>query len=739
MKRRGDSERGMALLLSVIATIVILGAVLLVTRQATSSKFDTDLAQTQLSLEEACKAGIDIGIEEIWNQYVIGNGNTTGNLASYRVFINDVLPNNGSTTVVDEADPVVLDEARELEVTGVTMSRADDLSGTVLTITASARAGEARQTARQTVRVSGTPFSGYDYAVLANNINCILCHASFRNLDQEYNTNPDLYGTFDRVKVATLEALLFRRTSADSYTAGTIYTRGNIYNENGSLMTTAQVQANDTLLDAYKFDTTNGKVNQSSTGAMTKIPLKVASVGSDGVPEQFANLYKDYPEDPLLMSDGPLPKTFPAPFEDADGDRYVDDSEFHTIADTLNGSITGGVAYGVPAGNAYTGTGLPATSNGALGQLSSTGAYNGNLILTGTAANPIVLNGEVAVNGDLVIRGKVRGWGQIFVKGNTYIVGDVTYADAPNKFGQAADGTRNGLSIVTGGSVLMGDYLTVRGKNTTWQTEKFPDSSKSIDVRTANKSVSVKNSSTGVTETLNIGYFDKGVTDAGEIQAKHSDGTPRQGQQYSFTTSELMLFNNLELQKAVADPNYVPRFYGLKDSQPNNIYVYTKPSEEHAVKYDESGNTVKKLRDQLIAKGYPLSILDRAAYHFMNPDGNWLSEDQLRKIWWDDEMSRTSRNSTWLFDGLLYSNNAIFTITRSYARHKSYTEGKMRIRGAVICPDLGVLVAGPDSGEAFTLLYDKRVREFWSPNDPSQVFFARQVYEVLPMETESGG
>jgi len=29
MKRRGDSERGMALLLSVIATIVILGAVLL--------------------------------------------------------------------------------------------------------------------------------------------------------------------------------------------------------------------------------------------------------------------------------------------------------------------------------------------------------------------------------------------------------------------------------------------------------------------------------------------------------------------------------------------------------------------------------------------------------------------------------------------------------------------------------------------------------------------------------------
>ena len=62
-----------------------------------------------------------------------------------------------------------------------------------------------------------------------------------------------------------------------------------------------------------------------------------------------------------------------------------------------------------------------------------------------------------------------------------------------------------------------------------------------------------------------------------------------------------------------------------------------------------------------------------------------------------------------------------------------------RFRAVVVTRILGVLVAGPDSGEAFTLLYDKRVREFWSPNDPSQVFFARQVYEVLPMETESGG
>jgi len=55
------------------------------------------------------------------------------------------------------------------------------------------------------------------------------------------------------------------------------------------------------------------------------------------------------------------------------------------------------------------------------------------------------------------------------------------------------------------------------------------------------------------------------------------------------------------------------------------------------------------------------------------------------------------------------------------------------VRGAIICPDLGVLVAGPDKKgeESFTLLYDGRVKEFWAPQDGTQVFFSRTVYSVL--------
>jgi hypothetical protein len=146
----------------------------------------------------------------------------------------------------------------------------------------------------------------------------------------------------------------------------------------------------------------------------------------------------------------------------------------------------------------------------------------------------------------------------------------------------------------------MGDYLTIRGKQHTEDTSKYPDSSFSIHTRDEHRSGN--KSRNGTTETLDYGYFDPGAVDAGGYQADmvDLDGNivPRQGQQFSFTTSELMLFNNLELEKAAADPSYKPRFYGLRDSQPGNIFVYDSP-DEHSVRYDESGGGVQLLSDYM--------------------------------------------------------------------------------------------------------------------------------------------
>lgn len=725
-------KQGMALILVLLSTIIILGAVFVVGQMVVASKSHTDLTVQIQQAEEAAKSGIDIAIEQLWNQYLIGRGNTTGNLASYRAFIDDIVKKNQYVHLINTDAPVVLDSDIGSRVLELSLRREDTLNGIQITAESIGEVDGLRQRAVQTILVSGALFAGYEYAVLANYINCILCHASFYNIEERLNTDASKYGTFDRIKVATLEALLFRPGGADSVVAGTIYTRGQVYNEGYQPINATTIR--NSSMKHFEFGNTDGKLKQNRSGAMTKGNLVQAGYDRNGNLEQFASLYTNYPTDPRQMTDGTLPESFPAPFPDNNGNRVVDQDEFDEVAEMLEGTLTGGVAFGVPDGGSYSNKTLPAQSNGAMADLANNGYYDGNVILVGTDANPIVLDGEIAVNGDLILQGTVKGWGQFFVKGNTYLTGDVTYADAPGKFGEAADGSRNGLALVSGGNILMGDYLTIRGKNHSADTAKFPNSADSIMMRTrtskVNRTVNKK------TESLDRGYFSPGAIDAGEIQAQmyNEQGklVQRDGQQFSFTQSELKLFNNLELDKALADPNYRPRFYGLRDSQPNNVYIYTKMSEEHAVRYDESGNTVKTVADRLVQLGKnPKSVLDRAAYQYMNPTNNWVSEETLREFWWNDEMSRT-RYSPWRFDGVLYSNNAIFALTRSDKRHGSNTEGKMLIRGAMICPDIGVLCAGTDAvgNESFRLFYDPRVQEFWAPQDTNTVVLQRLVFKT---------
>ncbi|HEO72165.1 MAG TPA: hypothetical protein ENN80_12960 [Candidatus Hydrogenedentes bacterium] len=762
MYTKRKRQEGMALLIAFVAIIVVLAAVSIVSIRVQIAKRSTDAAVDGVLLDEVCKAGVDYAIEKLWHQYVMTRGNTTANLASYRYYIDNVLvvPNNedlngngyqdgnemdsNGNGRFDIADPLVLfDPAREEDsfdvgngdgvVDGLTITRCDDATGSDFAITATARVNDRRKAVVQTIRISGKPFTGYEYAVLANNMNCLLCHAGIRPLDLTYNTDPENYGTFDRIKVATLESLMFRTGQADSVVAGTVYSRGTVCNTDGHPMSASGLASS--TVKTYEFDTTNGKLYQNpQTGNMQTRALLLAEVDDEGRPEQFANLYLNYPVDEELQTDGPLPANFPSPYPDEDGDRYVDDDEYERIASTLQGRLTGGIAYGIPEGGLYEGQGLPLESNEAAAALANSGRYNGNLVLVGTEDNPIVLDGDIAVDGDLMMKGKIKGWGQFFVKRNAYVVGDVTYADAENAYGMAEDGVENGMALTSGGSILIGDYLTIRGKSNTADLVKFPDVAGTIQCRDQHITRDMKYK--GVTQTVDIGYFDPGVTDAGEIQDTMilPDGAevPRQGQQFSFTTSELMLFNNLELKRALADPQYRPRFYGLRDTQPDKVYTYHNGADEHAVHYTETSGGVQLLIDYMISQGYDPNLLERASFHYMNPDQNWISEDTLRQIWWEDEMGR-SRGDRYRFDGLMYSSNAIFAITRSQVRHNSNTEGKMTIRGALVCPDLGVLTPGSDAegDESFTLLYDRRVKRFWSPEDTTQVTFRRGLYVPL--------
>ena len=772
MDRRGKKQKGIALVFALIAIIVILGALGVVMTQVQSSKQDTDGAYAMVVIEEAAQAGIDLAIKALWRDYIENNGNTTGNWASYRFYLDNVLqiPKNEDLNFNGVRDPLETgngDSVFDTYPTGydprgfplleasidfqepetqrviatlesVHIARYDDTAQAHLTVRSTAETQGRRRTAVQVLNVGSMTTPHFKFAILANNISCILCHAEILSLPFEYNDDPDLYGTFDRIKIASLESMLVRKSEAKSHVAGTLYTRGEVYKENGSLFS-AQDFVSSTF-KGYDFDRETGKLGFDHNGNMNVAQLVNAEVNENGDLEQFANLYMDYPTDPDQQTDGAVPSSFPSPYPDDNGNRLVDDEEFDIVVNTANGqldfeyaggeeggSITAGVAYGVPEGSAYSGEALPETSNAALDSLASTGSYDGNLILVGTEDDPIRIDGSVAVNGDLVMKGPIKGYGQLLVRGNAYLMGDVTYADAPGEFGEDEDGGENAFALVAGGSIMMGDYLTVRGVNhSKYNNSKYPRWSQySIHTRQEHKSNNVTKS--GKTETLEWGYFDQWSVDHGESYSPQlmNDPNGRPGDQFSFTTSELKLFNNLELEKALADPDYVPRFYGLRESQPNNIFLYDD-DDEHAVRYSESG--VKLLSDYLVEEGLPLEILDRAVYHYCSPDQNWMPEDTLRRVWFNDEMTRPSSGRDFLFDGLLYSNNSIWCIVRSKTRHNSNTNGQMTIRGGVIAADLGIFVPGNGTHRGLDLLYDPRVERFLEVYDRNTTVFNRVAF-----------
>ena len=120
-----------------------------------------------------------------------------------------------------------------------------------------------------------------------------------------------------------------------------------------------------------------------------------------------------------------------------------------------SGTLEGGIIYHVPDGSSYAATVLPATGN--LSDIDTTIA--GNVILQGTAGNPLEIDGRVVVDGDVMIRGVVKGSGSVYVRGNVYVVGDVMYDDGTDvygdrTFGVAQDLTVNKLGMTAGGNIL---------------------------------------------------------------------------------------------------------------------------------------------------------------------------------------------------------------------------------------------------------------------------------------------
>ncbi|MFT5734405.1 MAG: hypothetical protein ACJAZN_003079 [Planctomycetota bacterium] len=313
--------------------------------------------------------------------------------------------------------------------------------------------------------IEAPSWQGLDFALLANNINCIMCHTNVDDVERVYSmggaAGPAGPG---RARVGSIESFQFR-DDPDSTIAGTLYLGGSGIDEHGDPIT----DWGSLNLKAAELNG-EGRVLADSFGGLS---MENLSPADPSAPAPYENLYLNYLNAPDQV-DGEMPGSFPLPFRDdggvdlATGDlttdgannRVVDDNEFNATTAVFAGSINGG-RIGLSATGTQISTAAAASALLAGTETSLPSGTVGNVVLTGTELDPIRLDGRVAIDGDLIISGPIEGAGSLWVRGNIYVLGDLEYNDATDgydrQFGISSSGQTNALGLTAGGNVVIGD------------------------------------------------------------------------------------------------------------------------------------------------------------------------------------------------------------------------------------------------------------------------------------------
>ena len=310
------------------------------------------------------------------------------------------------------------------------------------------------------------------FAALTKNISCSMCHTSFGQAEQYFNTlavskltDPsnanatqaqiDLlqsnFGTFPRAKIGSLSSFQLRTSPVQdpdynqktnrfapstSVLMGSMYSRGIMEDGAHNLLSQPPPEAllgstfGNLSTSTDRFDKMLGiNIFQDSTGAVQPTPLTPTGTDVSGAPLPFGNLYLNYPTQLAQQTDGILPTDFPFPFQDpspnaprnltrlvtpADVQSMIADRQaraadpLQTTASNVIGSLAGGYAQVVPTNGTYTGTSLPMPNDPAM-----------------KSSDQVA--GSGVIDGNLILVGTkdnpVHLSNQVFVKGDIIIKG----------------------------------------------------------------------------------------------------------------------------------------------------------------------------------------------------------------------------------------------------------------------------------------------------------------------------
>ncbi len=716
-------------LVAAISFVVIVGvlvgtALFLAT---TNRRLSNDLVRTTQA-QYVAEAGVERVVRDYWYDVLVQVPTAQRNLQQYRDKLDGRLRDQQKSAYTDVSMPDGTAGKYSVEVKreDFTPLAANNLPGSLsgvqtqlkVTSTGTLPDGTTR-VLNQTLTIGGALFTGLDFALLSNNVNCIFCHTKITSMADAYG-DKNRVERLQRIKVASLENLDVRTGtssdhSADTFIGGTLYTRklfkcdqfvGNTY-----------CDGNHDVVSPQSVDVKTYDVDDTGHVGTTKSDLDAtqdcASLTRPCAAN--ANFYRNYPQSGGV--DGNIPPTFPSPLVDTDGNKITSLAEWQaTVKNDTGGSLSGGSIQLVGKMAGYDATTPPQTG---LNSGSSADGVDGNVVLSGTDASPLSINGTLYVNGDVVIHGKVKGNGKIIAKGNIYVVGDVEYDCSDTQQNSTCDYSRQNalpqLGLVANGNITVGDYMSAR---------------------TANLNGRPMSPAQGTTRITDPNYIEPSVkvTTAG-VKLFKPDGTPLNIRASdfapSFVAAEAAVFNKKELDKARQDPNYQPRFYRMRDG--DDVFYYNGNGEK-----PERYNQVSAIpADLLVAGARPAAqIVSLSA----DASGGtpWISESQLKQLWVDNietpkreklkkaaqtrgnqaTDSKGNQNKPLQLDGLMYSSNAMFSITH----RESQIEGSSVVNGAIIAADTGILSPGSENNSknpdnpGLRLHYDSRLRNLLNLN-----------------------
>jgi len=610
-------------------------------------------------------------------------------------------------------------------------------------------------------------FTGFEYGVLANNVNCIFCHTVVDSSERYYNSDPHAYDTFDRIKVGTLESLMIRDSGdgrpgvinnwdADSYIAGSLHMRGTLTDHDGVPITSNWA---DKTFQSFVYDSYTGLLEEDDfgNGYGELSPTPFAPNPDPTAPGE--NIYFDYPSAYADMPDGALPNSFPPPFPDnggidpgtgmADstgaGNKVVDPFEFYNVARHAEGAITAGIVNVTDPSFVIDTTAEYAAALFTGNERGLQASTSGNVILSGTEANPIVIDGTVAIDGDVVINGYVKGEGSIIASGNIYVPTDLKYLDGrtvltgddpnnptgPRTFGIAQDGTKNALGLAAGGNMLLGDYLkpSIFTGPGTWD---IIDGSASDEWNFALAELSLFNRAEW---------------------AKTQTTLPGPGEDPADPSTWTVANPSYVPPDPVSGEAYVPRYYNFGPGDEIPIYnlgdLHFDPAtgtwrgdEEVPLSWDMDLLTIWDPNDTTNAALYDQVSGDPVAATLqLTPKDGWLS-DTMQKAALEYFENNHAYDVPMEIDALLYTNNAIFGIVHKNDRMK----GQLLVNGAMVCADLGVLAPGykDTAGEGtpanppgspfrigLRLNYDRRIKDMLNVTNTNQVTIKRTLWAPM--------